>query len=169
MADCSCIKGNEGYLFHTVQRSCSYFLYSDLSDWMDEDYYVTPTEYNVEIKVPNASNFVTVQVSTSDVTKITSEDLSVGGSCLPDGVYCIKTEEICGVSYTSFFALTYKLECCMIQLLIQAQTPEDWDELKILQLKIEQIHEAARQGNSKLASDLYTVVRRLLSRKKCTC
>lgn len=168
MPDCSCIRGNEGYLFHTVQKSCDYFLYSDLSDWMQEDYYTIPAEYVVNIQVPSSSSFVGVPVSTSGVTKITSEDLKVGG-CLPDGVYCIKTEDICGVSYTSFFALTYKLECCLVQLLIQAEFPEDWDELKTIELRIEQIHEAARQGNSKLASDLYTMVRRLLSRKKCNC
>src|SRR5690554_3406027 len=169
MPSCSCIRGNEGYLFHVDQKACDFFIYADLSDWMEESYYVVPTSYNIEVKVPSSSSFVSLQVNTSGYNKITATDLKVGGNCLPDGVYCIKTEEICGITYTSFFALTYKLECCLAQLLLQADSPEDWSKLKTYHLRIEQIKEAARQGNSKLATDLYVFVRRLLSREKCNC
>lgn len=168
MIDCSCIRG-EGFDFSIRNPQCSYISYDDLSDWIDEVNYLIPTQYNISIKIPNTSEFKTITVSTEKTNKITSTELGISSECLIDGIYCLKTEDICGINYTRFFAITYKLECCLSQLLLNAETDDDWDELMTLKLKIEQIHEAAKMKNERQAINLYTYVRRLLSRKNCNC
>ena len=126
-------------------------------------------ERDISIKFPNSSGFVDLTVSTQKTNKITANDLGISQECLIDGIYCLKSEEICGITYTRFFAVTYKLECCMTQLMLNAETEEDWEELMNIRLRIEQIHEAARMKNERQAINLYTYVRRILSRKNCNC
>ena len=49
--NCSCIRNN--FNFHIKVLSCGELLYEDLSNWMTEDYYVIPEDYEVSIKFPS--------------------------------------------------------------------------------------------------------------------
>lgn len=166
--DCSCIRG-EGFDFSIRNPECSYIAYDDMSDWMTDTNYLIPSAYMISIKNPNSTGFIDVEVSTEKTNKITAAELGISSECLIDGIYCLKTEDICGINYTRFFAITYKLDCCFSQLLLQAETEEDWQWLRDTRNRIDQIHEAAKMKNERLAINLYTKVRRDLSRKNCNC
>lgn len=158
---CSCIRGN--YNFEITKSECSKMIYTDLSQWMDDEGYTVPETYTVVITRPDSKRPTQLEVTTQGVTEI-----SFGGSCLPDGVYCFQVES-CGVTYTRYKAYTCTAECKVSNVLAELDIDDDHSHLTEITLHLEAIHNFAENGQNKSAEKEYKIVKKLLDRLNCDC
>lgn len=162
--DCNCIKKN--YDFTLQSLSTKKLSYQDFSDWMVGDQYIKPDTYTIQIKTPNSLKTTDVEVNSTGVNILTSEDLGGGdGNCIPEGVYCF-TVETCGNKATRYTGVTADLECriaCMIS--------RDVDPILIakLQTQIKSIHYSLGLDMTIEANKIYKVVKREIDLIECDC
>ena len=163
---CSCIKGKYDFVLQSLD--CSRLLYNDLSDWMVGENYDPPSNYDVHILVPGRKNFVSKTVKPNSVTVITTEDLGLKSKCITDGIYCFKVDN-CGTIYQKNKAVTYRLQCCIDNLVITASTQKDLDTVKYLQMMIDGIHINSEHGNINEAVRQFEFVSIALDSINCQC
>lgn len=114
--ECSCIRrSGTKFDFYLDLLDCDTLVFTDLSNWMDEDYYVIPDEWPMTIKFPDG-NTKQVNFKPKGTTIFTSSSLGVG--CLLDGIYCFSTES-CGYDYHRNEAILCSLECKLDTLINQ--------------------------------------------------
>lgn len=152
--DCSCIRNNYDFLIKSIE--CDKILYTDLSDWMDDERYIDPETYTVQIKHPNNS-------TTSEEVKAKGETKLSLDACLTDGVYCFTTES-CGVKYTRHVAIIPSLECSLDKFIAST---DDFNKVYTLKSYIESIKVNARMGKPQKASELFDIAKKELSNINC--
>lgn len=161
MAECSCIRGN--YNFYTEALDKDTIVYQDLSDWMEEEGYDSPTEYVVTITPPLSTQSVAVTMKVGEMNRIGSDEIGT----VRDGVYCFETTS-CGEYYTRTHAIFPYMECCVKK--AWATLGIEWHG-RILEveyhLKLASIQ--AELQNIQLASNELKVASKLLENIKCDC
>lgn len=164
---CSCIKNNN-YDFSLSYPSCYSLIYSDLSEWMTGEHYVIPDIYTIEITPPEYST-KSISVKTFGATKITSNDLfGAEGLCISDGIYCFKIDN-CQDILTKYKAITCKLECRKDNLVLKANSSEDWENVRKVESLIYSIHANANNGNYREANSEYKFAKKILDNLNCDC
>lgn len=143
---------------------CS-LIYQDLSEWMEEDYYVMPETYDVDVLLPGRSTTLTIPVSAVSPTVITPETFKLSSKCIPDGVYCFSIDN-CGTLYQRNVAVTASLECCLNSFIVDS---EDFEFISRMQFHIKAIHLQASLGNVRRAQELYEIVKKELKKVNCEC
>jgi hypothetical protein len=132
---------------------------------MDEDYYVIPDEWPMEIKTPSGKT-VTVNFKPQSSTIIRSSDIGI----LFDGIYCFKTES-CGHDYTRNEAIICSLECKMDTLISMVDASNENKELlekaKGLNILIESIKTNAHNGKIEKALRTFKIVSKELENIDC--
>lgn len=165
--NCSCIRNN--FNFNIKVLSCGELLFEDLSEWMTEDYYVIPDEYEIKIKLPSDTE-ISIFVDTEKATKISSSDLFYT-ACFPDGIYCFSTES-CGKKYTRNRAIVCNTECRLANLIREASkenNKEKWDEVIKLKASLDAVYTHAELNNFELANDEYKILKKKLDNLNCNC
>lgn len=164
MTQCSCIKKNFNFHFESLNTKVAMF--QDFSDWMTDDHYIKPDRYTIQIKPPNSTKFYDKEVDAISYNKITASDIGAPeGSCLPEGVYAIKTES-CGNVFMRYKALTPKLECRLQCALISGAPTLKISELDTL---IKSIHYNVERDRSIEASQILKIVNREIDLLDCDC
>lgn len=157
---CSCIKNNS-YNFSLYTPDNKNIIYTDLSQWMQDENYIIPVTYKVKIYY-NKSILKEVDVYTKHSTAITFD-------CIHDGPYTFEVsynDVGCGTTQSKQTVLIPNLWCCYKQLLaIEGVTDSSNEILKYIQ---ETINNADIQ-NIKAANDTFKVAKKLLERIKCNC
>lgn len=161
MAECSCIRGN--YNYHVEAVDSKTILYQDLSDWMDDEGYVYPQNYEVMVTPPLKFTPIPLSVDTGSFTKITSSEIGE----VRDGIYCFQTSS-CGHTYMRTKAIFPKIECCVKQAWVTLG-PDKHEEIESVEnhLKLATIN--AELNNVQLASKHLKYAQRKLENLKCDC
>jgi hypothetical protein len=163
--DCSCIRrSGPRFDFHLELIDCDTFIFTDLSNWMEEDYYVVPEEYPMTIKMPNGTTKV-INFKPKGSVVITSSTL---GAVILDGVYCFTTES-CGYTYTRSEAILCGLEC-KLDTLIASLDPtnfQDISRIHSLHIYMEAIRTNAKLDKPQLAESFFKIVQRELQKVDC--
>lgn len=161
MKDCSCIRGNYNFYVEAIDKAT--IIYQDLSDWMDEDGYVVPSEYVVRITPPVESAGVDILMRVGHINRLTEVELG----CIRDGIYCFRVTS-CGERYIRSKAIFPHIECCIKQ--AWATLGIEWQE------KIEEVENHLRLSsinaelnNVQLASKELAIAKKLLENIKCDC
>ena len=158
--DCNCIRGEGNFLFKIEYFNKDFFLYQDLSNWNTDGKYKVPEFYTITITPPNAKTGYDIKVNTKCFTKVTKEDFNGN---LIDGIYCVKFDN-CENTYTAYFALTNKLDCCLE--IMKLEDNENWQMLSNL---LEKIKIATKFGDFKLAKDLISSANEIGEQNSCNC
>jgi hypothetical protein len=167
--NCACIRGTgRKFDFYLELLDCDTLVFTDLSNWMEEDYYVVPEEYPMEIKFPNGTK-KTVNFKPQGATVFTSESLGV--PCLFDGIYCF-TVESCGYTYSRNDAIVCSLECKLDTLVHQMDTSlvygkESLSKIERITVYIDSFKSNARLGKINKATKLYKILSRELEGIDC--
>jgi len=160
MSQCSCIKGHFDFLIEPLD--VKKFRYVDLSDWMEDDSYVIPSTFPVEVTLPN-KRVVIIHVKPKSSTIINSVDLGIG--CLEDGSYCF-TADSCGRKYSKTVSILSRIRCRVNNII----ATEDSDKGLELNAKLKQIEVISQTGQVKKAADLYDLLNKEVKRYNCnTC
>jgi len=160
MSDCSCIKGV--YRFYVKDVDLETLVYKDLSDWMDEEAYDTPTEYVVKVTPPgtgNATNF-TLLVDHNN-------RLTFGGK-LKDGIYCFEIPDNCGTHYTRTVGIFPNIRCCIKQARATLGT-EYKTRIDEVESYLDAASYNAELNNIKTAGKNLKIAEKLLENLKCDC
>lgn len=165
--NCSCIKGDGSYHFTLEPLDCETLIYKDFSEWMEEDYYVVPDYYEVQVIPPGSTDPLPLLLKVNESNSITTRELfgSKEKSCIPDGVYCFILEN-CQYKYTKHKAVTCSLRCELDSLIA---TSDDEQRIEELELLVRSIHEKTNLGQIDKASKLYDIARKLINKCKCNC
>ena len=162
---CSCIKReDQSFDIITTTYGCKAIVITDISNWMMGDNYSIPENHEVEIVLPN-KNSVKANIKPNSTTKIFSKDL-FGTSCLPDGIYCFKTES-CGYSYSRNKAITCTLRCKLDDFI--SKEGVSWEEINKLENMVDLVEISAEMGNEISANELYNIVSKELDKHSCSC
>jgi hypothetical protein len=133
---------------------------------MSDENYEIPETHKISIVLPN-KNTVEAVIRPNSTTKIYSKDL-FGTECLPDGIYCFKTES-CGYLYSRNKAITCTLRCKLDDMISKATTDSDWDEVQKISNMIDLIEVDAEMGNEVSANEMYKIANRELDKHSCQC
>lgn len=165
---CSCIRNY--FNFNLDFTDCEVFVYTDLSDWMDENTHDLPEEYEIEVITPGRKNAVIITVSATKPVKITSKDLfnSSTQRCIPDGTYCFSIDS-CGYKYSRFVPVTCKIQCSIDNLTAGATDLGTEEKAKELQRLLEQYRNSAVNQQSDQSVKLFKVLKRELDKLDCNC
>lgn len=158
---CGCIK--EVFDFSlTYPGKCNHLLYKDLSEWVSIENFSTPTNYEVEIELPNGSK-ETVTVSGTQETKI-----NLG--CLQDGNYTFTLHDLCGETYTRTKAVTCNLNCGLQKLIVKSIRENKFeDEIEEVRNLIAGIEAQTELQNFQSAKSLYDIAKEILDGLNCDC
>lgn len=166
--ECSCIRhSGQKFDFHLQLLDCDTLVFTDLSNWMDEEYYLIPETWPMTITLPGGSK-VTINFKPQSTTVIRSTDIGV----ILDGIYCFQTDS-CGYIYTRNEAILCSIECKYDTLLhsidmsLVSPTREVLDKLNTLDIYINAIRSNARSGKIDLATKFFKIVSRELSHVDC--
>lgn len=159
MIQCSCIKGV--YDCRVTPVSADKIIYDDLSNWMEDGYYVLPDDYKITVTTPGGSEYELSALPKAS-TILTNEDL---GSQWFDGIYCFKAES-CGEIYTKNVALLFKVQCCVDKLLVVA---DDFDRYMRWSSMIQSIKHLTEYGRIATAHSMYRVLKSELSQFENCC
>lgn len=159
--DCSCIRGNYNYYAEAIDKKT--IVYQDLSDWMDDEGYVLPTEYDVDVTPPASSTAKTITMKVGQINRLTSEELGQ----IRDGIYCFQVVS-CGEPYTRSQAIFPYIQCCLKQAwaTLGGESHESLEEIEN-HLKLAKIN--AELNNVQLASKELKIAKKLLENIKCDC
>lgn len=158
--NCSCIRhGGSLFDYHLEMLDCDTIIFTDLSNWMQEDYYEVPNSWPMTVTSPSGDKF-TVNFKPMGTTVIRSEDL---GGCILDGIYCFSTES-CGYIYSRSEAIMCSLQCKLDTLLA---FNEDYDRIGKISNYIDSIKINARVNKVKLAESMFKIVQRELKSVEC--
>lgn len=164
MSNCSCIKReDQAFDFVLSTYDCKGLVFTDTTNWMEEDGYAVPSEQELEIVLPNKSTVKTKFIPKSS-TKFSSQEL-FGTKCLPDGIYCFKVES-CGQKYTRNKAVVCTLRCRLDNLIAKS---EDWETINKLSNLIDSIEVNSEMGMELNAKELFKVVSKELDIHSCQC
>jgi hypothetical protein len=162
--NCSCIKNeNQAFDFVVTYYDCKGLVFSDISNWMVDDGYKVPEEFNIEITLPSGST-VNKLVRPLTSTIILSSELS-GSKCLQDGIYCFKVTS-CGIPYSRVKAVVCSLKCKLNNLIAKS---DDTGLINEISNDIEGIKVSADMGLELQAKDLYSKVEKRLNKLDCSC
>jgi hypothetical protein len=159
--DCSCIRGNYNYYAEAIDTKT--IIYQDLSDWMDDEGYIYPVDYQVSITPPTSSQPKIFTMRVGEMNRISSEDIGH----IRDGIYCF-TVVSCGDRYVRSQAIFPHLRCCVKQ--AWATLGIEWQEaIEEIEnhLKLATIN--AELNNVQLASKELKIAKKLLENIKCDC
>jgi hypothetical protein len=163
--DCHCIKKN--YDFQLKSLDAKTLLYQDFSDWMSHEYYIKPDKYKVEVKPPNRSKYVELEMDSTGINILTSKELGLGSenSCLPLGVYYFKVVS-CGNTFMRYKAVTSDLECRL-----QCMLVDGIDPLRIAKLdaQIKSIHYNLEADKAIEANKIFKIIKREIDLIECDC
>lgn len=171
MSKCACINASgRAFDIDIEYTDCKSLKLTDFSEWMEDDNYIIPTSYPIEVETPTgARKQLTFYPKTSK--KYTVNEL-VGKNCLTDGIYCF-TVDSCGRKYSKSFAVLCELECKLQEMVYKQASGEleKSGEDKIPQIKnfIEISKAQAKLGNSKKANEFYKTADKILSQYNCSC
>ena len=169
MALCSCLSGSGSLKLTFEPLDCKTLLYEDFSDWMTEDHYDIPEEYEILVALPAQKHPAKIKVKTGVKNKLTSKELQgMGDLCLPDGVYCF-TLDSCGKKYQVHKGISCRLQCCIDQAISQTTSDRDWEKLIEVRNYVDSFHSNADQGKLKHAQQAYVVAEKLLKQLNCPC
>lgn len=163
---CECIAGL--YKFSLNYLDCKSIQYTDLSLWMGDNGYATPSDYIVEITVPGYSTPVEVSVGTYGSTNITSATLGLPTECLPDGIYCFRVVN-CDKIYTATKAMVCGLRCGLYRATEKAKTDKEWNVVHELEMLITSVELYAERGMTQSAQDAFDKAQRTLHNINCNC
>ena len=168
MGTCSCIKGESGnsFNFKLEPIDCETLIFTDLSDWMDDDNYVVPISYPITITTPTKQQ-VELVIAPGSNTVIRGSDLKQG-TCLLDGIYCF-TIETCGIKYSRHSAIVCTLDCKIDTLISQAQDKEDFDKISEIKNYTESAKINSRLGKPKKANEMFKLAEKELNKLNCDC
>ena len=152
----SCIRGNYNFLVKQIDQDN--IIYQDLSDWMS-----SPGNYTITITKPAASQSIDVEVSGTNNTRISKEQIGT----IIDGIYTFETES-CGIRYTRRKGLFFSLECC-IKKAYKDVSPRLYDLVKDVEIHLQMTKSAIEVNNMTLATDLYEITKDKMDRIKCDC
>ena len=158
---CSCINGK--FDFTICHNDCSKIVYSDLSDWMEEEYYTLPETYPATVTHP-LGNTTTINFKPKQSTVFTAKEFTGIDSNIPDGIYCI-TVENCGITYTKSFAILCDQRSRMNELYLEEGNEEDLVRLERYHKYIEA---NAMFGNKDIAKSYFDISKKILDRISCT-
>lgn len=165
--ECSCIRGN--YNFEFYAKDAKHFVYQDMSDWIEEDGYVRPPKYIVQIKTPGFDSFIDLEMSTTCLNSITSFEISgIKDLYLSDGIYCFKTTS-CGTPYIRSAAVIWNLECKWNHLVTQRKDKEDLEKISKTRFYLDQIMFNAQSNKVNQAQEFFLLASRDLDCVKCKC
>ena len=165
---CSCIKDTkQKFDFHLESLDCKTLIFTDLSNWQEEVPYIIPEKLDIEITLPSGQTRQ-VSVTPKTTSKISLDDLSLSKKCLPNGIYCFKTES-CGYTMTRHKAVVCKLYCKLDNLIAKAQTEEDNAIISELSNLIKSIEINTEIGKHQQAVEIYKIVDKKFSRLHCEC
>lgn len=156
--ECICIRGI--YNFYVKAVDTETLIYKDLSDWMDDEGYLTPSKYTVKLTPPGTGTSKSLELSVSSNNKI-----DIGK--LKDGIYCFETDS-CGKNYKRSVGIFPNIECCVKQA---------WATLGLeFKSKIEEVESYlkaasinAELNNVKTATQNLKIAGKLLENIKCDC
>lgn len=161
MNNCSCIRGNYNYYAEAIDGDT--LIYQDLSDWMDDEGYEYPIDYQVQVTKPTSSRPLVFNMRVGEINRLSKSEI---GS-IRDGIYCFEVES-CGKKYTRSKAIFPKLQCCVKK--AWATLGIEWQE------KIEEIENHlklaainAELNNVKVASKELKIAKKLIENIKCDC
>ncbi len=164
MNNCACIKKEaQGFDFSLDSYDCKGLLFIDTTNWMVDDNYSLPDTFDITVVLPS-KNDVKVTLKPNTTNKISAKDLGFG-ACLPDGIYCFKTES-CGYKYSRNKAVVCTLKCRLHNLIAKS---EDWHTINKIKNLIEAIEVSAEMGLELQAQNLFKVVQKELDILECFC
>src|SRR4029078_2817783 len=162
--ECSCIRRTSTkFDFLLELLDCDTLVFTDLCNWMDEDYYVIPDKWPMTIKFPNGKKVI-VEFKPQQSTVFKPTDLGV--SCLLDGIYCFSTES-CGYDYIRNEAILCSLECRLDTLINQMDTKEETERVKTIEVYMSAIRTNARVGKIQRATKYFNIVSNELEQVDC--
>lgn len=151
--DCNCIEDNKiNFKVAVDQVSESQIVILDKSDW------VITNESDNQFKatlVHAKGQEKEITLNRSTIQKIDDK--------FTDGIYCLKVES-CGISYTEYFALTFKLYCGLYNLAVK-----DEKLAKEVKQNIDDIHTLVQSKYRDKALELYKITEKILSYHNCNC
>lgn len=152
-------------LFWTMD--CKKLLIQDISDWKINGFNQAPSEYTIQLTIPNAGSAVALVLKTGIINTFSMIDFGYGESQLFDGIYCIKVKD-CENEILLHRALVCRLNCCYKQLI--ASNKEVSQESKdLLKSWIEDIPLIVEAGRLEEAKKLFEMTRRELKNLNCNC
>jgi hypothetical protein len=160
--NCGCIKNY--FDVHVEFLDCKHLKVQDQSEWMQDEAYNTPKEYDATftIKTWRATKSVTIPTNGFKVYK--AQDF--GLECFGDDILCIEANS-CGVKYTIQKALLCQSECKVQELLASAKNTEDYDVANKFASIIESIKANVALNRTDVASDLLETLKKQLKRYDC--
>lgn len=166
--ECACIRGTGSkFDFYLDLLDCDTLVFTDLSNWMTEEYYNIPDQHPMTITLPDGTK-VEVMFKPQGSTIFRSSDLGIG--CLLDGIYCFSTYS-CGYTYSRNEALLCSLECKLDTLISQIDTSvygkSGIDKAKTLSMYLESCKTNARLGKIDRATKLFNIVAKELEGVDC--
>lgn len=161
MTNCSCIKGNYNYYTEAIDKET--IIYQDLSDWMIEEGYEYPTEYDIIVTPPTSSTPVSLTVKVGEINRITSTDIGT----IKDGIYCYETTS-CGKSYKRSQALFPSIECC-IKTAWATLGSQHYPAIEEIERHVKLVTVNAELNNVILASRELKIAQKLVENLKCDC
>lgn len=133
-------------------------MYQDLSDWVTD-----PDTYNVSITKPATSQAITLEVSGTNNTRISSDQIGT----IIDGIYTFETTS-CGVRYKRYKGLFFNLECCIKEAYLDVYS-DYYPLIRDVQDHLKMTQAAIELNKLSLAEDLYDITRQKFNRVQCDC
>ena len=167
--ECACIRGTGSkFDFYLDLLDCDTVVFTDLSNWMTEDYYNIPDEHPMTITFPDGTK-KDVMFKPQGSTIFRSSDLQIG--CFLDGVYCFSTYS-CGYTYSRNEALLCSLECKLDTLISQLDISTVYgkaslEKAKTLSTYLESVKTNARLSKIDRATKLFHIVSKELEGVDC--
>lgn len=159
--DCNCIRNNFDVSIQVVDFDTAIF--TDTSDWMEEDGYTIPPSYNIQIQVPNS-------MVNQEITLVPGISVTVKGkdlSGLRDGVYLLSTTS-CGKTYSRYKAIFPYMRCCLDQAWVERYS-QDKSQLLTIEQSLYLATVKAELKDSKGSADFLDLAKRQLDNLKCDC
>ena len=170
--DCSCVRNHFDFDI-SYSSCCTKLVYTDLSEWMDDDHYNVPDGMELEITTPKGDTKA-ISVKPEGTTIINSDSIFGVTKEITDGIYCFKFTN-CGSTYTKNIAITCQLRSKIDDLYVrECKSDEeiDGDKLCDLQRWLKYIEVNAMHGCTDVAKEYFKLSHKLcesLSRDCPSC
>lgn len=160
--ECGCIKNY--FDVHLEFLDCKHIKITDQSEWMQDEAYIIPKEYDATFEIKTWRSSKNVKIPTNGFKIYSSDDF--GLECFGDDILCITTQS-CGIKYTIQKALICESECKIQELIANAKSNEDYETANDFYLKTESIKANIAIGRNEVASDLLETLKKQLRRYEC--
>lgn len=167
--ECSCIRGSgQRFNFYLELLDCDTIVFTDLSNWMEEDYYTIPESYPMTVTLPGGTT-KEINFKPKGTTIITDKDLG----CILDGIYCFTTES-CGYTYSRNRAIACSLECkreTLVQSLDINGNLHNYNRnlelIKTIDVYLDSFKANAEAGKINLATKYFNILQKELEKIEC--